>query len=423
MPACRSTLLVLAVALLATACDAPPTGPLAPEAASRRGQAPSPPVLGFPVDRPVLLPLEPSSTYLCTLVVYPGGGLASRHLTFPIVGARAARLTGNEAVGRWTHARWERLSKRKILEAACVVPLTTDAVESLRAGFNLDLDEVLRTRVGDGEATLRTGSLPEAASWSGLIYCDGVQGTMHCTGGVVCHGDGEMLRAGVGDQANTWFGCSNGCTLDLGSGYYYCPGGGGDWVEGEDPGGGGEGGGGGGGSGGGGEPEAPPASYDDNDPSLGIQPPNCRPLPPLGTPQRAWCDGRVPTGLDSARVVTALNRIRNKTGICAVIANEAEALIAAGGFRIWTRTTEPFSGAAPRNGDWVVLADYWINNFHGTELDAEGLNLDGAIVHEIDHHMGFFGSTVGQTYHLLENGVENPYHTMHSRQCSPEPPI
>lgn len=74
-------------------------------------------------------------------------------------------------------------------------------------------------------------------------------------------------------------------------------------------------------------------------------------------------------------------------------------------------------------GEYMMIAAEMISDWSGTELDPTGNNLDTIIVHEIDHHLDFMGSTVGPKQHLLENGAENPQHTMHSKQCGPEPTI
>jgi hypothetical protein len=217
-------------------------------------------------------------------------------------------------------------------------------------------------------------------------------------------------------DSNTYV-CDNGCTVEMGDqGGVSCPGSGGG-----DP----------GDDGGGGGDDPPPPSCDPatQDCPEEVPPPweDAENLPTAAPdcsdPQtvleiKAYCGGRVPAGDELTRMNNALQRIRGRGAACTGVADAATALIAAGTLRIFTPSADtPFGGAAPTGGDWAILSAEFLTTFETTK-DSRGLNLDGAITHEMDHHRANIvpGATDSRG-HLLENGVPNPYHTLNSKQC------
>lgn len=160
-------------------------------------------------------------------------------------------------------------------------------------------------------------------------------------------------------------------------------------------------------------PSSPPVSELDTDTESAE--PDCT-QPQTNAIIIAYCGGRVPQGGESAALSSAISRIRNRGGPCVAIADAADALLTAGRFRLFTRTTQTFGGGAPRGGDWALISDEWLQ--YWPQPSGDGRTLDSTIAHEIDHHLNHVVS--GQTDsvgHHMQGGVVNAAQTLNSMAC------
>jgi hypothetical protein len=92
-------------------------------------------------------------------------------------------------------------------------------------------------------------------------------------------------------------------------------------------------------------------------------------------------------------IEVALQRIRDRGGICAEIADQGEYMLNAGRIRTYTtQTTNGVmdAGGYANKGDGVVLlSDSWILRYtYAHTGETPPRNLDHAIVHELDHMVG-----------------------------------
>lgn len=253
MTACRLSSLVLAAALLASACEAPPpTGPTSSEVGLRDFRPPTPGLPGFPVERPVQFPATPANRYMCSLVIYPGNGLAARHVPFRLDRGRVGAPEAAEApLERMVYLRWDRGSRRKLLEIDCVVPARADVRVALQGGFEAAIEGVVNANQGSAELAFR-GERPVepggefASDWI-VCWWYSSDDSLVCNG-VSCMASSAELRVGGVDEVaiGSFYECANGCGVAPHDGTFACSGGGGGVETGGDP---GEGGGGGGGGG------------------------------------------------------------------------------------------------------------------------------------------------------------------------------
>src|SRR5690606_22160982 len=102
--------------------------------------------------------------------------------------------------------------------------------------------------------------------------------------------------------------------------------------------------------------------------------------------------------------------------LCASLANKAAELISNGNFKIFTLTpNHDFGGAAPIGGDWVIIGDWFLGYYEHTK-SPQGVNLDAAMAHEMDHILNSRGPNIDDMGHV----IGNPYHTLNSVACSAE---
>ncbi len=189
---------------------------------------------------------------MCSLVIYPGHGLGARHIPFRFDRTKAnAPEAADAPLGRMMYVRWAPGSNRKVLEVDCVVPMTPVVTAALRAGFEAELDNVVRDNPGLGLSSFRMARPEPVREFSGSwITCFWFEqdDSLVCNG-VECLPAAQVRMDDVNEMAiGSYYECTNGCAVAPSVGFA-CPGGGGGGVgEGGGP---GEGGGGGGGNGGG----------------------------------------------------------------------------------------------------------------------------------------------------------------------------
>jgi len=151
--------------------------------------------------------------------------------------------------------------------------------------------------------------------------------------------------------------------------------------------------------------------------------PDCN-QPQTDLRRQAYCSG--PRVLDSSyasQFTSAVARIKARGGECVAIADAAGALALLGKLRIFKQAdySDPvtgFGGAAPLRSDWATLGDEWFTKFDPKKTSA-GLNLDGVIVHEVDHHLGNLqaGTTNADGHLFNADGSVNRHHTLNSKAC------
>jgi hypothetical protein len=130
----------------------------------------------------------------------------------------------------------------------------------------------------------------------------------------------------------------------------------------------------------------------------------------------AYCGGRQPQGSEAAALTSAVSRIRSRGGACVAIADAADALLAAGRFRLFTRTTQSFAGGAQPGGDWALISDEWLQYWPNSSGD--GRTLDSTIAHEIDHHLNHVvGGQTDSNGHHMQGGIVNAAQTLNSMAC------
>lgn len=190
---------------------------------------------------------------MCSLVTYSGSGFFARHALFRLDRSRAGVPEAGEApLGRMVYLRWDRTSRRKLLEIDCVVPQRPDVRAALQAGFEAAVEQIIRAHQAANELAFRGGrpAEPVANFSSDWIICWWYTGddSLVCNG-VSCVPAAAEIRGGVIQEMSlaSVYECANGCAVAPAEGMFYCSGGGGGWVqEGDSPdeaGGGGTGGG------------------------------------------------------------------------------------------------------------------------------------------------------------------------------------
>lgn len=176
--------------------------------------------------------------------------------------------------------------------------------------------------------------------------------------------------------------------------------------------------------------DVPPAGADD---SVGeLAPPDCDPLPTRDQ-EEAYCRGVVPDSVRAQKIRDALARIAARGEVCRRLAEAGERLLAQGRIRIfslgdltWNHPVsgrpEPwFSGAAPQDGDWLVLEDRWTDLWATTVTmhGSQPRNLEHTLAHELDHHLNHASAQTNGVGHLRNpDGTTDPVNTANSKQCS-----
>lgn len=167
------------------------------------------------------------------------------------------------------------------------------------------------------------------------------------------------------------------------------------------------GGGDGGSSGGGGSPVEAPASTNGDLP-LDLQQLNC--VNPGSAQERAFCvrDAVQPGTVRYQRTLDAIDRIRNRGGICRDIADTALAYLVADQVGYFVAGSG-MQGGYGVSAHGLALQDRWVDEFYN-RTDATGRNLDWIIVHETEHARG-------QLAHSY-TGVNGVSHTQNDNLCS-----
>jgi len=144
--------------------------------------------------------------------------------------------------------------------------------------------------------------------------------------------------------------------------------------------------------------------------------PKCPPNPSEIDERHAYCEGAVPAGQRLSRINAALDRIDAIGGECASLAKAGRDLLKEGTLRIFPRvrpdgSRRGYRGAAPRNGDWLIIVDDVVENSYA-QIPGEGrYSIDWLLVHELDHHKGRHHVGHGTNQH-------DEWHTPNSRTCS-----
>lgn len=198
---------------------------------------PTPDLSGFPVERPVQFPATPDNRYMCSLVIYPGNGVAARHVPFRLDRALAGAPEAADApLERMVYLRWDRGSRRKLLEIDCVVPARADVRVALQGGFEAAIEGIVNANQGSSEFAFRSErpETPEAGFSSDWIICwwYSSDDSLVCNG-VSCVASSAELRVGAVDEVaiGSFYECANGCGVAPHDGTFACSGGGGGWVE------------------------------------------------------------------------------------------------------------------------------------------------------------------------------------------------
>jgi hypothetical protein len=298
----------------------------------------------------------------------------------------------------------------KVLDVTCVIPLSREASDSTKAFVRrLDHKTLEEADAGGASLLLPGGERPNNWGddyisclydpWEDVVDCEGSR----CTAWATLRAD-DFTRIA---NSSTFY-CPNGCVI-MSFSWYWCDTGGGngdngdiDWGT-------------GGGSSSGGGTTGPPVG--DLDSESEASKPNCsqNQTDPIAI---AYCKGHEPNSSELAVINTVLERMRGRGSVCTDLADAASQLITDHGFRVWHYTNEDFGGGAPRNGDWVVISDGWIEGWASEAKDSRGLNLEAILAHEMDHHLDHHSSETNIKGHLVQNGVEIKAHTLNSRQCS-----
>jgi hypothetical protein len=121
--------------------------------------------------------------------------------------------------------------------------------------------------------------------------------------------------------------------------------------------------------------------------------------------QQAFCRSAPPTNAQLDSTNAALNRIEQRGGACAELAQEGRRLLSIGRLQYFAALSTDAGGwANPDIG--VILASFWVDRYSGARVTSDNRNLDFALSHEIDHALG--------RNHTDAAGYETP----NSRACS-----
>jgi hypothetical protein len=156
--------------------------------------------------------------------------------------------------------------------------------------------------------------------------------------------------------------------------------------------------------------------------------PHC-PASPTETREayKAYCAGHTPNASQLALLRAALDRMRQIGGICGTLAGIGDAVLARMTLRMFPQSSFTISGHAPVAGgssganSWTILSEdltnvaYDASHYLWYQNVRDGLwykvTLQTVLAHELDHLRGADG-------HIYENGIENPFVTTNTRQCS-----
>lgn len=174
---------------------------------------------------------------MCSLVLYPGNGLPARHIPFRLDRGRAGVPEAAEApLGRMVYLRWDKGTRRKLLEVDCVVPLRPDVKLAMQSGLELAIEDVVLGNDGPVELAFRGNRPTEPVSdfSSNWIICWWYSGddSLVCNG-VNCVASSAEVRAETVDEVaiGSYYECANGCAVAPYEGLFACSGGGGGGME------------------------------------------------------------------------------------------------------------------------------------------------------------------------------------------------
>lgn len=360
----RTLPLLASVALFAAACQDAPTGPAAAPEAALTSQTGMPLALD-----------QGASPYACfTSTATPQGPHKYRY-------GRLALRFPKEATapnGATTRYRYRSYAKDGTIQrlANCVIPDTKMAAEAMNRRFGIRGEQMAqqKPRAGDdeGSITIQYWACVELPTY-GETYCSWNEPPP------------APIESPICDPNTAVESCDSGGTGR---------GGGDSPCEGCEP----------------GAPASPPAPEDDALEDEGL--PDCS--RPRNHHERAFCM----KGMNDTRrgqILKALDEIAKRGDVCKELAEAGRLLLQAGNLEIFTSMGfqyegDPFAGAAPLGGDWVVLADYWTDTFE-TNRTSDGRNLQHTLAHELDHHLG---------RHHTGHGTSSvdKYNTPNSKSCA-----
>jgi hypothetical protein len=203
------------------------------------------------------LDLTASNAYVCSITQFDEDGAAVRveKRIRPRSRPSLEQVASDTAFMASWHVRYDRPSKRKLVEAHCVLPANQEARQYATRYF-----ESIDPKTLEGHGTVPMNG--DVGLWSGTIWCSyySYYDELDCYG-TSCYSSmyvptrGPQARPGESFMLAGSYWCDNGCVIDGYNLTYDCGGGGGGPFEPGDEGGGG----------GGGDPYAyPPEGVDQN---------------------------------------------------------------------------------------------------------------------------------------------------------------
>lgn len=306
--------------------------------------------------------LGQASAFHCSTVVATPQGVQKGQfpLHFP---SEALAADGSTMPYRYRH---QTPSGALTYSADCVIPRTVSAVEMMNRRFQVPPElNAPRGRSHDGGELTIQGCVEEGA----------------------CELEPIVVVAPAPPSI---------CTI-------YCGGGGGPGTSpGWD---GGSSGGGGGGSGGG---DGAAAETNSDLPETDLQQLNC--ANPGSAQEKAFCIRQIAFAgtVRHQRTKDAIERIRNRGGVCVDIATKALAYLDAGQIGFYPLESG-MAGGYGVGAHGLALQDRWADVYYETP-ESSGRTLDWVIAHEVEHTMGQFAHSYTDA-----KGVD---HTMNDNLCS-----
>lgn len=234
--------------------------------------------------------------------------------------------------------------------ADCVIPRTMSAVEMMNRRFRVPADQRSpRGRNPDGAEFTTQGCVREGECALEPIVVVGAPGDEHCERAL----DGSCQSDGGEEPTNP--------PSPPGSG---------------------------GGGGGGGDGDGGAAETNTDLPEKDLQQLNC--ANPGSAQEKAFCIRQIAFAgtVRHQRTKDAIERIRNRGGVCVEIAAKASAYLDAGQIGFYP-IESGMAGGYGVGAHGLALQDRWADVFYDTP-ESSGRTLDWVIAHEVEHTMGQF---------------------------------